>query len=201
HAADLPDALGVSLKDTLPTFNQVPRWWWCVKVWQSLLIVGAVAGTVWVALLVSFGLFEVADSPSALVGDATLLPYVLVLVACMFGMGALTSAACRNVVALSAARHGERIELRMRESIAAVAAGKVLEPVAQELAAYAEFRETVESARGLSPESRSVSQRSRRSGTVGSAGFTGNPRTPRRSSWTKHSPPWSAGSRPSPTTR
>jgi GTP-binding protein EngB required for normal cell division len=157
HAADLPDALGASLKETLPTFNQVPRWWWMVKGWQYLLVGGAVAGTTWVGLLILYGIFEVGDSSHNLISDAGLLPYVLVLVACMFGMGALTSAACRNVVALSAARHGERIELRMRESIAAVAAQKVLEPVADELRAYAGFRETVESARRLSTERRSVS--------------------------------------------
>jgi predicted GTPase len=150
HAADLPDALGASLKETLPTFNQVPRWWWFVKGWQYLLVAGAITGTIWVGLLVTFGLFEIGDSSNGLINDASLLPYVLVLVACMFGMGALTSAACRNVVALSAAKHGERIELRMRESIGAVATKKVLLPIANELSAYAEFREMVASARRLS---------------------------------------------------
>jgi hypothetical protein len=45
----------------------------------------------------------------------------------------------------------------MRQSIGAVATKKVLLPVAEELGAYAEFRETVTSARRLSPERRSVS--------------------------------------------
>lgn len=147
HAAELPDALGAALRETLPSFNQVPRWWWLVKVWQYLLIVGAVLGLAWVGLLLAYGVLDLGEAPSKLVGDTGILPWVLILLACMIGMGALTAAACRNVVALSAARHGQRIELKMRESIEAVAEEKVLKPIADELAVFAEYRGAVESAR------------------------------------------------------
>jgi len=145
HAPELPEALGISLKDALPTFNQVPRWWWLVKTWQYFLILVSVLGVAWIGLLVAYGVFEVADSPNDLVGEAGLIPYVAILVICTFGMGALTSSACRNMVALSSARHGERMEQHMRERITQVADEKVLAPVAAELGVYVRFRADVES--------------------------------------------------------
>ncbi|GAA3229698.1 hypothetical protein [Actinocorallia longicatena] len=147
HAADLPDALGTALRETLPSLNQVPRWWWLVKGWQYLLVAGAALGLTWTGLLVAFALVDVGDTPTSLLDDRAILPWVVVLTACMFGMGALTAAACRNVVALSAARHGERIERRMRDSIATVADTQVLAPVADELDSYATYRTTLDAAR------------------------------------------------------
>ncbi|GAB2835587.1 hypothetical protein GCM10022221_38370 [Actinocorallia aurea] len=144
NAGRLPDALGSALRATVPEFNQVPRWWWLVKVWQRVLVGGTALGLVWTVLLALYGGFEIGDSPSALIGDLSILPWVLVLTGCMLGMGALTAAACRNVVALSAARHGERIEAGMRETLASVADELVLRPVAAELKAYADYRRTVE---------------------------------------------------------
>ncbi|MCD0452787.1 hypothetical protein LO762_26925 [Actinocorallia sp. API 0066] len=144
HAAQLPDALGVALRETVPSFNQVPRWWWLVKFWQRLLLAGTALGFGWIVLLVVYGAFEVAEAPSALIGDLAILPWVVILTVCMVGMGALTAAACRNVVALSAARHGERVEARMRQSLESVADELVLRPVAAELKAYADYRKTVD---------------------------------------------------------
>ncbi|MDL4777509.1 MULTISPECIES: GTPase family protein [Thermomonosporaceae] len=149
HAAELPESLGVSLKEALPTFNQVPRWWWLVKTWQYFLVLVAVLSVVWICLLVAYGVFEAGgDDPGALLGEAGLIPYVAVLAVCTCGMGWLTSSACRNMVALSSAKHGDRMEEHMRESIERVADEKVLEPVAEELRVYARFREDVDVALG-----------------------------------------------------
>lgn len=149
HAAELPEALGVSLKDALPIFNQVPRWWWLVKTWQYFLVLAATLSAIWVALLITYGVAKVAHAPVNLLGDAGLIPYVIVLIGCMLGMGALTSSACRNVVALSSAKHGERMEAAMRERIAEVAQERVLAPVADELAVCGRYRGAVAAARGL----------------------------------------------------
>jgi GTP-binding protein EngB required for normal cell division len=140
RAASLPEALGISLKEALPAFNQVPRWWWLVKTWQYFLVLVTVIGLIWIGLLVFYGVFGAGDAPDGLVGDSGLIPYVAVLVACTFGMGALTSSACRNVVALSSAKHGERMEDHMRGRIGAVAKEKVLDPISAELAVYAKYR-------------------------------------------------------------
>ncbi|MFC7729555.1 GTPase family protein [Actinomadura keratinilytica] len=55
HAAELPEALGVAVREALPTFNQVPRWWWLVKTWQYFLVLVSVLGVAWIVLLVVYG--------------------------------------------------------------------------------------------------------------------------------------------------
>ncbi|MEW2354514.1 GTP-binding protein [Spirillospora sp. NPDC029432] len=144
HAAELPEALGVSLKDALPAFNQVPGWWWLVKTWQYFLVLVSGLGILWIAVLTASAVLG-ADTGNVLLSEAGLIPYVAVLVVCTLGMGALTASACRNLVALSSAKHGERMESHMRERIETVADEKVLAPVAEELSRYAEFREEVRS--------------------------------------------------------
>jgi hypothetical protein len=144
HAAHLPDALGASLRKALPTFNQVPRWWWLTKTWQYFLVLVTVLSLIWIVLLVVYGVLGVASAPIGLLDDAGLIPYITVLGLCTFGMGALTSSACRNVVAMSSAKHGGRMDEHMRERVAVVAREKVAEPVSAELEVYARYRAEVD---------------------------------------------------------
>lgn len=149
HATEIPEALGASLKDALPTFNQVPRWWWLVKTWQYFLILVAVLSVVWIGVLVAYGVLDAGgEDPGGLVGEAGLIPYVAVLVVCTLGMGWLTSSACRNLVALSSAKHGDKMEHHMRVGIERVAHEKVIVPVEEDLRAYARFRRDVDVALG-----------------------------------------------------
>jgi hypothetical protein len=144
HAAELPESLGIALMDALPAFNQVPGWWWLVKTWQYFLVLVSGLSVVWIALLLLYGVAGPdGGDPNALLGGTGLIPYVAILVACTLGMGVLTSAACRNMVALQAAKHGQRMESHMRERIEQVADEKVLDPVAAELDRYAHFRHEV----------------------------------------------------------
>jgi GTP-binding protein EngB required for normal cell division len=149
HAAEIPEALGESLKEALPTFNQVPRWWWLVKTWQYFLVLVAVLSVVWIGLLVAYGVLDAGgDNPNDLVGEAGLIPYVAVLAVCALGMGWLTSSACRNLVALSSGKHAEKMEQHMRQGIEQVAHDKVIVPIEDELQTYARFREDVKVAAG-----------------------------------------------------
>ncbi|WP_026416152.1 GTP-binding protein [Actinomadura oligospora] len=148
NAADLPEELGEAMRDALPGFNQVPRWWWLVKTWQYFLVLVSVLGLAWIGLLVAYGVAHVAKAPSGWVGEAGLIPYVAVLVVCTLGMGWLTTATSRNLVALSSTKHGERMERHMRDRIATVTEQKVLEPISEELALYAAFRDDVDLVRG-----------------------------------------------------
>ncbi|WP_019630254.1 GTPase family protein [Actinomadura atramentaria] len=148
HAHDLPEALGSSLRDVLPGFNQVPRWWWLVKTWQYFLALATVLGLGWIGVLVVYAIIGADSGTNRLLGDAGLIPYIAVLAVCMLGMGWLTSAACRNMAALSSAKHGERLERHMRERIERLADAKVIRPIGEELARYARFRADVETLRG-----------------------------------------------------
>jgi GTP-binding protein EngB required for normal cell division len=149
HAEELPDSLGRALKDSLHGFNQVPRWWWLTKTWQYFLVFLSALGLCWSALLLVYGVFGLGDEPTALLSDVGLLPYVALVVLCPLGIGFLTASMCRNVAALSAAKHGERVEQHMRDRIAVVARQTVLDPVAEELSAVALFRTEADTARGL----------------------------------------------------
>ncbi|MBT2208647.1 MULTISPECIES: GTPase family protein [Actinomadura] len=148
HAVEIPEALGESLKDALPSFNQVPRWWWLIKTWQYFLILVAVLSVAWIGLLVAYGLLDAGQNPPDLVGEAGLIPYVAVLAVCTLGMGLLTASACRNLVALSSAKHGDKMEEHMREGIERVADEKVITPITAELERYARYREDVTKALG-----------------------------------------------------
>ncbi|TDC86615.1 ABC transporter [Actinomadura sp. 7K507] len=148
HATEIPEDLGESLKAALPSFNVVPRWWWLVKTWQYFLVLVAVLSVVWIGFLVAYGVFGVGGDDPGLIGEAGLIPYVAVLVICTLGMGWLTASACRNLVALSSAKHGDKMEHHMRVGIERVAYEKVIEPVQEDLQVYARFRENVDVALG-----------------------------------------------------
>ncbi|MEU8801398.1 ABC transporter [Spirillospora sp. NPDC048819] len=148
HATEIPEALGESLKNALPTFNVVPRWWWLVKTWQYFLVLVAALSIVWIGFLVAYGLLGLGGDNPGLIGEAGLIPYVAVLVVCTLGMGWLTASACRNLVALSSAKHGDKMEHHMRMGIERVAYEKVIEPVEDDLQVYARFRENVDVALG-----------------------------------------------------
>jgi GTP-binding protein EngB required for normal cell division len=149
HAEELPDALGQALKETLPEFNVVPRWWYVTKTWQYFLVFLSALGLGWILLLVVYGLLDLGGEPDTLISDLGLIPYVALVMLCPLGIGALTAQMCRNVAALSAAKHGERVEQHMRGRIAEVARRMVLNPVAEELSAAALFRTEADTARGL----------------------------------------------------
>ncbi len=149
HATEIPEALGESLRNALPSFNVVPRWWWLVKTWQYFLVLVAGLSVVWIALLVAYGVFDIGgQDKSSLIGDAGLIPYVTVLLVCTLGMGWLTASACRNLVALSSAKHGDKMEHHMRVGIEQVAYDKVIRPIEEDLQVYARFRENVDIALG-----------------------------------------------------
>jgi GTP-binding protein EngB required for normal cell division len=146
HAEELPEALGDSLRNVVPAFNQLPAWWWMVRAWQYLMLTGAALGLVWLGAILTFGVLKLGDAPMGIVGEPSAAPYVAVLFLCTLGLGALTASAARNVIALSSVKHGERMEKQMREGIATSARTMVIEPIERELAVYASFRNEVGSA-------------------------------------------------------
>ncbi len=141
NAESLPKALGDSLRDVVPNFNQVPSWWWVVRAWQYLLLTGAFVGLVWLGAILGFGVLKLGHAPLAIAADTSLAAYIGILFVCTLGLGALTASAARNIIALSSVKHGERIEEQMRAGITKSARTMVIEPVEKELAVYANFRE------------------------------------------------------------
>jgi ABC-type multidrug transport system fused ATPase/permease subunit len=152
QAEELPEALGNSLREVVPSFNQVPAWWWLVRAWQYVLIAASALGLIWLGAILAYGALKLGHAPVGIIGDPSVAMYVGLLVVCTLGLGAFTASAARNVIALSSVRHSERLEERMREGITASARVLVIEPVERELAVYKSFREEVSAAvRGLVP--------------------------------------------------
>jgi GTP-binding protein EngB required for normal cell division len=143
HAEKLSSDLNDALSEIVPRFTKLPGWWWAVRIWQMLLAGIAIVTLGWLAVLGVFTVLENTDPPAAFLGNTALVPYVLLLFACMLGMGALTASAGRNMVTLSAVRHGEQMQERMRERVADVARQRVIEPAERELGVYALFRRLV----------------------------------------------------------
>lgn len=146
QADALPEALGNSLREVVPGFNQVPAWWWMVRAWQYLLVIASVLGLVWLGAILAYGVLKLGHSPVDIIGDTSVAPYVGLLLVCTLGLGAFTGAAARNMIALSSARHSERMEERMREGIGTSARTLVIDPVERELAVYKSFRDELAAA-------------------------------------------------------
>jgi GTP-binding protein EngB required for normal cell division len=152
QAEELPEALGDSLREVVPAFNQVPAWWWLVRAWQYLLLTASALGLIWLAAMLAYGGLDLGRAPFGILGDPSLAPYVGLLVLCTLGLGAFTAAAAKNVIALSSVRHSERLEERMRQGISTSARTLVIEPVERELEVYKSFRKEVSTAlRSLMP--------------------------------------------------
>jgi GTP-binding protein EngB required for normal cell division len=141
QAEELPEALGASLRDVVPGFNQVPAWWWVVRAWQYLLLTGAALSLIWLGAILAFGVLELGHAPIGIAGDTGVATYVGLLFLCTLGLGALTASAARSMIALSSVKHSERMEEQMREGVAASARTLVIEPAERELAVYASFRD------------------------------------------------------------
>jgi len=138
-ADQIPAELGKALRECLPAVNRIPGWWRAVRVWQWALIAVAVAGLAWIGALISFGVFHIARESTPLLDDATLLPWVCVMIAAILLLGWLTSSGCQNVITLAAERQRDKIVELIHGRISAVVQDKVLMPVQQELSEYGRF--------------------------------------------------------------
>jgi predicted membrane-bound spermidine synthase len=144
----IPSALGRAISDVLPAENSAALWWRLVAVWQGLLLGGAVAGLVWLLVLVVAGISGALQHTTS--GNVALLPWIAVMVAAILLLGWLTASGGMTLVARASDREREQAERQMRAAIAEVARRMVLVPVEQELSVYGRFRDELAVARGAS---------------------------------------------------
>ncbi len=145
NIAAVPSALAGAVRQAVPGGVRVPSWWRLIGAWQWLLSVLAVAGVIWaVVIAVAHG----GREQSTLIGDVSLIPWLLVMAAAMLLLGFLTAAGCQNMVLLAADRERERAEQAMREQVAAQARDLVLVPAGQEIGQYERFRQELAVALG-----------------------------------------------------
>jgi len=137
NAGRVPGALADGVRRAVPGGFAVPAWWRLISAWQWLLTVLAIGGIGWaVVIAVAHG----GRERSTLLGDVSLIPWLLVMAAAMLLLGYLTAAGCQNISLLAAEREREHAEQAMREQVASVARDLVLVPVGQEITQYERYR-------------------------------------------------------------
>jgi hypothetical protein len=97
---------------------------------------------------VVFGVFHAVSSPPRLFGDASLLPWIVVMIAAFLFLGWLTASGCMNIVRAAAEREREQVQATMSAGIAVVARDMVVIPTEQELAEFSRFRSELQVAAG-----------------------------------------------------
>jgi GTP-binding protein EngB required for normal cell division len=135
---DLNDRLDSALSGTELNADRIPVWAGIVRVLQWLLLLAALTGFVWLAVLA--GDRYLSDStPSTPEVGGFLLPTVLLLGGVVLGV--LLALFCRLLVSGTARSRARSADHRLREAISGVADELVVAPVRAELTAYDAVRE------------------------------------------------------------
>jgi hypothetical protein len=139
RAEQIPAAIGTAMGESIPEENKITPWWRLVGALQGLLLGCVIVGLVWAGVVLALGVFHAVSNAPRLFGDASLLPWILIMIVAFLLLGWLTAAGCLNLVRSSAGRERERALEAMRARIGVVAREMVLIPVEQELAEYGRF--------------------------------------------------------------
>jgi GTPase Era involved in 16S rRNA processing len=135
---DLGDRLDRAVASTDLGAAKIPVWAGLVRVLQYVLIVSAVLGAGWLALLAFGSYARLPEPPTPEVG-AFPLPTLMLLGG--VGLGILLALVCRWLVSLTAKARARSADKRLREAISEVSAEVVVTPIQAELASYAEVRD------------------------------------------------------------
>jgi GTP-binding protein EngB required for normal cell division len=138
-AGQIPAELGTVMGDSLPAENTIAPWWRFAGALQGLLLGCVIVSLAWIVTLLIFGVFHAARNVPRLFGDASLLPWIVILIAAFLFLGWLTAAGCVNLVRSAAARERGQVQEAMRAKIGVVAREMVLMPAEEELAEYRRF--------------------------------------------------------------
>jgi GTP-binding protein EngB required for normal cell division len=143
RANEAQAALGAAVTRGLPPRDKVTGWWRLIALVQWLLMLLAVAGLVWIVLILSFH----GSHKSSLISDTSLVPWLAVMVVALLLLGWLIESWCQNMVVLAADREREQASQAIMSRIAAVTSELVLAPAGRELADYERFRAELAAAR------------------------------------------------------
>jgi GTP-binding protein EngB required for normal cell division len=149
RAEEIPAALGTVMGESLPPEDKIMPWWRVIGALQGLLLGCVIVSLAWILALLVFGVFHAVSSPPRLFGDASLLPWIVVMIAAFLILGWLIASGCMNIVRAAAEREREQVQEAMQTGIAAVARDMVVIPTEQELAEFGRFRSEYQVAAGF----------------------------------------------------
>lgn len=139
---DLADALDQAVLDT-SLRKRAPLWWNVFGILQWVLLIAAVAGFVWLAVLAVLNWLQMhVDAPG--VGR---LAYPFLLLAGGLLLGFLLSLVGRPIGRLGGRRRKDFVAARLREAVAQVARDRLVAPVQEVLDRHRMTREHLETAR------------------------------------------------------
>ena len=140
---DFADAVDRAVGETPMGMGSVPGWCKAVRGLQWLLIVVALVGAVWLAVLAVLGYLQLStpDAPSS---GGLPLPTALLLGGVAAGF--LLAIVSRVLVGLSARSRARAAEKRLRNAIGEVTERMILQPIDTELDAYRRAREGLQRA-------------------------------------------------------
>ena len=140
---DLGDRLDRAVASTDLGAARIPWWAGLVRVLQYVLILAALAGAGWLALLALGSYLRLPDVPTPAVGPLP-LPTLLLVGGVLLGL--LLALVCRWLVAATARKRARTADKRLRDAISEVSAEMVVAPIEAELASYAQVREGLSAA-------------------------------------------------------
>ncbi len=145
RVGELTQGLDAAIAETDLGLSADPGWWRGAQLLQWLLLLVALAGGLWLALLAVASYLQFAAPARVDVGRVA-LPTLLLLGGLVLGV--VVALACRPLAQVSARRRAGRADTRLRAAIAAVTEHLVVEPMRVELKAYVQCREGLDAAMG-----------------------------------------------------
>jgi len=142
--ASLPDRLDQAVAGAELDAERSPAWWRLVAGLQWVLLLCALAGTLWLLALVGLGFLQLNDVVPLPRVEGIPLPTLLLLGGLL--AGALLAMLSLPLVAATAARRARGARRRIRERLEQVAATDVIEPITARREAYRRFCRAVRAA-------------------------------------------------------
>ncbi|WP_210438398.1 YfjP family GTPase [Nocardioides xinjiangensis] len=140
---DLGDRLDRAVATTELGATRIPVWANLVRVLQYVLILSAVVGAGWLALLALGSYARLPEPPTPEVAGFP-LPTLLLLGGILLGL--LLALVSRWLVAATARKRARTADKRLRDAISEVSAELVVAPIQAEIASYAEVRQGLSAA-------------------------------------------------------
>jgi GTP-binding protein EngB required for normal cell division len=135
---DLGDRLDKAVAATDLGAVRIPVWAGLVRVLQWLLIIAAVVGAGWLALLAFGSYARLPEPPTPELGG---FPVPTLLLLGGIALGVLLALVSRVLVSMTAKRRARAADKRLRDAISSVSEELVVQPVQTELAAYSSMRD------------------------------------------------------------
>ena len=137
---DLNDRLDRAVAGTSLGADRIPVWAGLVRVLQYVLIISAIVGGAWLALL-AFGSYARLPEPPTPEVSGFALPTLMLLGGILAGV--VLAFICRWLVSLTARSRARSADRRLRGAISDVSSEVVVAPIQAELVSYAEVREAL----------------------------------------------------------